>query len=130
MAGYWVNEDKQVLTATGVVDAVEEWTENGSGGRQRTDRQAMDAETGKPLWRVEVLYPHTSYGRTSTVTAMVSVGADERPVVAALLPVRFEGLYVEVRLNKAKAMVEYWSATGLAGAVTSGRGSRSGGESA
>ena len=66
-----------------------------------------------PLWAVEVLYIQTSFGRRSTVTAKVTVDAQEEPKLAPLAPVGFHGLRAEVRTNKAGGFTEYWSADGL-----------------
>ncbi len=116
MPNYVVDSRKQPMIATGVVGIVQEW-EDRDGSRRPSDRQARDEDTGMPLWNVEVLYQQTSFGRVSSVTAMVAVGAVEQPQVSALGPVVFEGLRVEVRVNKAKALVEAWVAESLAGAV-------------
>ena len=63
------------------------------------------------------------------MTAMVAVGSVDEPKVTPLTPVGFEGLRVEVRVNKAKALVESWAADAVAPAVSASvKGSRSGGE--
>jgi len=128
MPNYAVDSRKQTMVATGVVGIVQEWEEI-DGGRRPSDRQARDEATGMPLWNVEVLYQQASYGRVSSVTAMVAVGSVDEPKVTPLTQVGFEGLRVEVRVNKAKALVEAWSADALAAAApTSARSARSGGE--
>ena len=128
MPNYAVDSRKQPMIATGVVGIVQEWEER-DGGRRPSDRQARDEATGMPLWNVEVLYQQASYGRVSSVTAMVAVGSVEEPKVPQLAPVEFEGLRVEVRVNKAKALVESWAADRLAPAApTAAKGARSGGE--
>lgn len=128
MPNYAVDSGKQLMVATGVVGIVQEWEER-DGGRRPSDRQARDEGTGMPLWNVEVLYQQASFGRVSSVTAMVSVPSLDEPKPAPLAPVGFEGLRVEVRVNKAKALVESWAADGLAApAAAAGRGARSGGE--
>ncbi len=128
MPNYAVESSRQTMIATGVVGIVQEWEER-DGGRRPSDRQARDEATGMPLWNVEVLYQQASYGRVSSVTAMVAVGSVEEPKVSPLAPVGFEGLRVEVRVNKAKALVEAWAADALApSASTATRGARSGGE--
>ena len=109
MPNYAVDSSKQTMIATGVVGIVQEWEER-DGGRRPSDRQARDEATGMPLWNVEVLYQQASYGRVSSVTAMVAVGSVDEPKVTPLAPVEFEGLRVEVRVNKAKALVEAWAA--------------------
>jgi hypothetical protein len=102
------------MTATGIVEAVNEWEETADGRRRPSDRQARNEETGMPLWGVEVIYVQTSFGRKSTVTAKVTVDAVEEPKPAPLTPVAFEGLRVEVRTNKAGALIESWTAERLA----------------
>jgi len=73
-----------------------------------------------PLWGVEVLYPQTAFGRTSTVTAKVAVGSLDEPKVPALTQIAFAGLSVEVRLLKSGGFSESWSAE----AITSSAGTR------
>jgi hypothetical protein len=102
------------MTATGIVEAVNEWEETADGRRRPSDRQARNEDTGMPLWAVEVIYVQTSFGRKSTVTAKVTVDAVEEPKPAPLTPVTFEGLRVEVRTNKAGALIESWTADRLA----------------
>jgi hypothetical protein len=114
MASYAVDSRRQEMTATGIVEAVHDWEEIAEGRRRPSEHQARDENTGMPLWAVEVLYTQTSYGRESSLTAKVTVGAPEKPVPARLAPVEFAGLRVEIRLNKAGGFVEYWSAEALA----------------
>lgn len=128
MPNYAVDSSKQSMVATGVVGIVQEWAVLPDGSRRPSEAQARDEDTGMPLWNVEVLYQQVSYGRVSSVTAMVALGSLEQPVVPSLGLVTFEGLRVEVRVNKAKALVEAWAADGLAGiggaAAAAGRGGR------
>src|SRR3954463_3034637 len=89
----------------------------GGGGRGRpSDRQARSEETGMPLWAVEVLYVQSAFGRSSSVTAKVSVGSVEEPRPVEMAALVFTGLRVEARVNKAGGWVETWSAEGLADA--------------
>jgi hypothetical protein len=60
-----------------------------------------------------VLYTQTAFGRESTVTAKVTVGAEEQPSPVRLSPIGFVGLRVEARANKAGGFVETWSAESL-----------------
>ncbi|WP_028658669.1 hypothetical protein [Nocardioides insulae] len=114
MPSYMVDSVRQPFTATGIVDAVMEWEESPEGKRRPSkDKQARNEDTGMPLWQVEVLYVQTSFGRRSTVTAKVQVEAQEEPKLRPLGPVGFEGLQVEVRINRAGGFAEYWSAEGL-----------------
>jgi hypothetical protein len=60
---------------------------------------------------VEVLHQQTTWGRASTVTARVTVGAPAQPVVGQFAPVAFRGLTVDVRVNrKSGALTETWRA--------------------
>lgn len=103
------------MTATGIVEAVKEWEDKPGGGRRPSDRQARDENSGMPLWGVEVLYPQTAFGRTSTVTAKVTVGSLDQPPVPPLSQIGFTGLAVEVRLLKSGGFSESWSAEAIAG---------------
>lgn len=110
MSRFAVDSLRQPMTATGIVEAVMEWAETADGKRRPSDTQARDEGTGMPLWGVEVLYLQSSFGRASTVTAKVTVGAEVEPKPAPLTPIAFTGLAVEVRVNKAGGLVEAWSA--------------------
>ena len=124
MPRYAVDSSKQPMIATGVVDVVPVWVERADGSRRPTDDQARDADTGMPLWSVEVMYQQTSYNRLSSVTAMVTVPLLDRPEPTMLTPVTFEGLRVEVRLTRAKTLVEQWAADGLPSVTTSARAAK------
>ena len=114
MPGYAVDGKRQAMVATGLVAEVKEWEDKPDGGRRPSERQARHEDTGFPLWAVEVLYQQTAFGRVSSVTAAVSVGSAVQPVLGPFTPVRFEGLAVEVRVNKAGGFTESWSAASLA----------------
>lgn len=113
MPKYSVDSIRQPMTATGIVDAVMEWEETPEGRRRPSDRQARHEDTGMPLWGVEVLYIQTNFGRRSTVTSKVTVGAQNEPKPSPLTAIGFEGLSAEVRTNKAGGLVEVWSAENL-----------------
>ena len=113
MATYAVDSIRQPMTATGIVEPIMEWEETPDGRRRPSERQARNEDTGMPLWGVEVLYTQTSFGRDSTVTAKVTVGAEQQPVPTRLGPIGFVGLRVEARANKAGGFVEVWSAEAL-----------------
>jgi hypothetical protein len=118
MPAYVVDSSKQPMVATGVVDARFDWVETPGGGRAQSDQQSRDEDTGMPVWGVEVMYQQVQYGRTSSVVASVTVPAYDRPEVTALGPIAFDNLRVEVRVIKTTgALVEYWSAEGIAAAV-------------
>ena len=118
MATYAVDSIRQPMIATAIVEPVREWEETPDGRRRPSERQARDEATGMPLWAVEVLYTQTSFGRESTVTAKVTVGAEERPSPVRLAPIGFLGLRVEIRANKAGGFVEVWAAEALMDAGT------------
>ena len=120
MATYAVDSIRQPMIATAIVEPVVEWEETPDGRRRPSDRQARNEDTGMPLWAVEVLYTQTSFGRASTVTAKVTVGAEQQPVPGRLSPVGFTGLRVEARANKAGGFVEVWSAEALMEPARSG----------
>ena len=113
MATYAVDSIRQPMTATAIVEPVMEWDEFPDGRRRPSDRQARSDTTGMPLWAVEVLYTQVSFGRESTVTAKVTVGAEQQPVPARLMPIGFVGLTVDHRVNKAGGFTEVWSAESL-----------------
>ena len=113
MATYAVDSSRQAMIATAIVEPVMEWDEFPDGRRRPSDRQARSDATGMPLWAVEVLYTQTSFGRESTVTAKVTVGAEEQPSPIRLAPIGFVGLRVEIRTNKAGGFVEVWAAEAL-----------------
>lgn len=113
MASYAVDSIRQPMTGTGIVEQVMEWEETPDGKRRPSKTQARDEATGMPLWGVEVLYIQTSFGRRSTVSAKVTVGAEEEPKVSPMTPIAFTGLAVEARPNKAGGLVEMWSADAL-----------------
>ena len=119
MAMYAVDSNRQPMKATGIVEPVREWVEHPDGRRRPSDRQARSEETGMPLWAVEVLYLQTSFGRSSTLTAKVTVGAVDEPALPDMTPVIFDGLRVEIRTNKAGGFTESWAADGLADPATS-----------
>jgi hypothetical protein len=113
MATYAVDSMRQPMVATAIVEPVMEWEETPDGRRRPSERQARDEGTGMPLWAVEVLYTQTSFGRESTVTAKVTVRAGEQPSPNRLAPIGFDGLRVEIRVNKAGGFVEVWAAEAL-----------------
>ena len=113
MGSYAVDSMRQPMTATGIVEIVREWEETPEGKRRPSDKQARNENTGMPLWEVEVLYIQTSFGRRSTVTARVTIEAEDEPKPSPMTPIAFTGLRVEVRVNKAGGWVEYWSADSI-----------------
>ena len=79
MATYAVDSERQLMKATGIVEPTPEWEDMPDGRRRPSERQARSEETGMPLWAVEVIYVQTVFGRSSTVTAKVTVGAVDEP---------------------------------------------------
>lgn len=110
MTTYAIDSERQAMLATGIVEPVMQWEETPDGRRRPSQLQDRDEATGMPLWGFEVSYRTESFGRESTVTAKVTVGAAERPEPATFTPVTFEVLRVEVRTNKANGFSERWSA--------------------
>ncbi|MGL5830161.1 MAG: hypothetical protein ACRC0L_11420 [Angustibacter sp.] len=125
MPSYAVESKRQAMSTTGIVEPVMEWVEV-NGKRRPGEVQERDADTGMPLWQVEVIYKSESWGREVTATAMVTVGAMDRPVPGEFERVTFAGLRVSVSTNKAGGLSERWSAEAIdsaskrSGAPTSG----------
>lgn len=130
MGSYAVDSMRQPMNATGIVEMVREWEETPEGKRRPSDKQARNENTGIPLWEVEVLYIQTSFGRRSTVTARVTIEAEEEPKPSPMTPIAFTGLRVEVRVNKAGGWVEYWSADSIVEPQTAASSSPSTGKPA
>lgn len=130
MGNYAVDSMRQPMNATGIVEMVREWEETPEGKRRPSDKQARNENTGIPLWEVEVLYIQTSFGRRSTVTARVTIEAEEEPKPSPMTPIAFTGLRVEVRVNKAGGWVEYWSADSIVEPQTAASSSPSTGKPA
>ncbi len=128
MPSYAVDSKAQEMLATGIVEEVTEWREGADGKRQRTDVQARNEDTGMPLWGVEVIYRTEQWGRKSTVTARVTVGAETRPALGFMSPITFTNLHVDVRVNKAGGLVETWRAESIDSATD--RGTERGGKAA
>lgn len=132
MPEFAVDSSRQAMVATGVVSAAQKWVEGADGKRMRSDDQARDEATGMPLWEVEIVRQVESFGRLSTVTAKIQVQSQEEPRPRVFTPITFEGLVVSVRVNKAGALVEYWSAesvkdlTPTAGSASSSSGGSAG----
>jgi hypothetical protein len=110
MSTYWVDTERQEFVATGIAQPVMEWIETPEGNRRPGDLQSRDEDTGMPLWGVEVSYRTETFGRESTATALVTVGAVDRPAPAAYTRITFEGLRVNVYPTKAGGFSERWSA--------------------
>lgn len=112
MSTYFVDAQKQILRATGVVEPAPVWEQTADGRRRPTDAQDRD-EAGVPLWMVEVLYASEAFGRQQTTTATVLVPSPVQPSPVVYEPVPFEGLSVNVYANRAGGLRESWSAEGI-----------------
>jgi hypothetical protein len=107
---YAVDSQRQAMKATGIVNPAMAWEDGPNGRRPSKTVQDRDENTGMPLWEVEVSYRQTAWGRESTTTAMVKVGAPERPAPQDDSRITFKVLSVEVRTNKGGGVGEHWSA--------------------
>lgn len=123
---YAVDSKRQGMRSTGIVNEARDWVQGSDGRRKQSEEQARHEDTGMPLWEVEVLFKQTSYGRESNTTAPVRVGSPVRPTLGEFAPVEFSGLAVEVRVNKACQVTEFWSAEELAGGAGTSTGPLSG----
>ncbi|MGL5862213.1 MAG: hypothetical protein ACRCY9_13255 [Phycicoccus sp.] len=117
MPSYSVESKRQPMSATGIVEAAMEWVEEGGKRRPSKTEQARqdlgNGEVGLPLWDVEVIYTAEAWGRKTTATAMVTVGAADRPNPGEFERIGFTGLRVTVSPNKAGGLSERWTAEGV-----------------
>ncbi|MFD1835299.1 hypothetical protein ACFSDA_09460 [Brachybacterium rhamnosum] len=115
MATFAVDSSKQQMIGTGVVEPVMEWVEV-DGKRRPGDNQARHGDTGMPLWAVECVYRSEEWGRASTLSEKVTVGAMSKPSVQPFRPVSFDGLSVSVRVDRrTNSIACSWSAESIAG---------------
>jgi hypothetical protein len=114
MPEFPIESRRMRMDATGVVNAVMQWGQDAKGNRFKTETQDRDLNTGMPKWGVEVFHRRVNFGEDSTVTAMVEVGAAEKPDPAPMTPVVFEGLELSIFPNKAGGFQERWSAEAIA----------------
>lgn len=118
MATFAVDSSKQKMMATGVVEPVMEWIETADGKRRPGETQARHAETGAPLWGVEVLYQTEAWGKVSTVTVKVTVPSREMPAPSEFTPIQFADLVASVRVDRRNnGLSTSWEASGIAGAA-------------
>ncbi len=129
MSAFAIDSQRQAMVATGIVAPVFEWIETADGKRRPGEIQARDEDTGMPLWNVEVSYRTETFGRESTVTANVTVGAVEKPTPGMFTPITFDELVVSVRLNKNGGFTEYWSAGSVKDLVQDSARARTSGSS-
>jgi len=103
------------MDATGVVNALMQWGQDGSGKRFKTETQDRHPETGMPLYGVEVFYRDSNFGEDFTMTAVVEVGAAEMPDPVPMTPVVFDGLVLSIFKNAAGGLTQRWKAESIAG---------------
>jgi len=92
VADFPIDTSRFPLFATGKVTAVTEWIDG-----KPSKNQQRDADTGMPLWMVDVLIDDDA--ARSTV-AGVQVGSPTEPQVQKFRPVEFAGLAVSVYVNR------------------------------
>lgn len=115
MPSFAVDSNKQQMIGTGVVEPVFDWVDDGEK-RKLSEVQSRHKDTGMPLWAVECVYRSEEWGRASTVSEKVTVGAMNQPSVQQFRPVAFEGLIVSVRVNRRTSSVTcWWSAESISG---------------
>lgn len=113
MPSYAVESSKQPMAATGIVEPMMTWVEDRKGQRSQSDTQERHEQTGMPLWGVEVMYRTSSWGREETVTAKVTVGAEDEPQPRPYSALLFTNLRAEVYLKQGR-LIERWSAESIA----------------
>lgn len=111
-----VNGEALGLVSAGTPEAVMRWDDK-DGRRIMSEHQEVDPDTGQRLWTVFAM--PTLAERPEVL--QVRVTADQQPVLSMFGPIRVEGLSVNVRKDKAGAIVQYWSASSVADA---GHGNR------
>ena len=111
-----VHAEPLALVAAGQPEPVAVWEEK-DGRRQLTDRVEHDETTGHPLWTCYVM--PTAAERPEVLS--LRVPAPQQPVLTLFGPVHVEGLEVNVRVDKAGKLAQYWAATGIRDAGHQGR---------
>jgi hypothetical protein len=109
-----VESPRMRMDATGVVNAVMQWGQDGSGKRFKTETQDRHPETGMPLYGVEVFYRDSNFGEDFTMTASIEVGAAEKPDPVPMTPVVFDGLELSIYKNQAGGLTQKWKAEAIA----------------
>lgn len=97
--------------ATGHVNAVNEWIEDGQGGRKLSGNQQRDEETGQLVWVVDAMADGDEFERAEVIG--VQVTAPYQPVVKKFAPVPFIGLRVRFSKGRDGNLKNYWSAAGI-----------------
>ena len=110
MATLPIDTTRYAMICTGKVSPVSEWSDG-----KPTGQQARDANTGMPLWNVDVLVDDDA--DRSTVASVV-IGSLDEPRVRKLAPIAFVGLTANVYVNRrTQALTLRFSADAVAGAV-------------
>ena len=109
-----VDSRRMQMNSSGIVNRVMQWGEDAQGKRFKTETQDRDPDTGMLKWGYEVMYRGSNFGEDCTITAVVEVGAAEKPNPMPMTPVTFDGLRVSVFPNKAGGLSERWSAEAIA----------------
>lgn len=128
MRAYPIDTHRTNLLSTSIVSPVTAWIEL-SDGKRRPDpngRQETD-ESGRGLWRVEVVIPADPLDdRDKTNTVEVLVASHDRPEPGPFgTPVRFEGLVMMpgyVKRATGELTAPRWSAEGVQSGNGGGRG--------
>jgi hypothetical protein len=114
MPEFPVESPRMRMDATGVVNALMQWGQDGSGKRFKTETQDRHPETGMPMWGLEVFYRDSNFGEDFTMTASIEVGAAEKPDPVPMTPVVFDGLELSIFPNKANGLTQKWRAEAIA----------------
>jgi hypothetical protein len=114
MPEFPIESPRMRMDATGVVNRVMQWGQDAQGKRFKTETQDRDPNTGMLKYGVEVFYRGSNFGEECTITAVIEVGAPEKPDPVPMTPVTFDGLHVSVFKNRAGGIEERWSAEAIA----------------
>lgn len=93
------------FVSAGQPEPVMVW-EDVAGRRTLTDRQEHD-DHGRPVWTCYVMA--TTAERPEVIS--LRVPADQQPVLSQFGPVTLVGLEVNVRVDKAGKLAQYWAAS-------------------
>lgn len=126
-----VDTSRIELIATGHINAVQEWIDDGTGGRKPSENQSRDEATGELLWQVDALGESGRDGEERAEIVSVQVTAPYQPVVAKYTSIVFLNLVVRFTKARDGNLRNYWSASGIKEVVVrSGPSSTSGDKAA
>lgn len=94
-----VDMSRVTLIGTGKTASKAEYGELSDGSRRATGNQAKHAESGLPLWTVDVLVDDDEARRAEVVG--VTVASADEPVCEKWKPVRFRGLVATIYNDQA-----------------------------